>query len=86
MADHRARVWLTRTEHGTPYKWTFRCTCGAGGLSWSWDRQYDMLHSGLDSQTWMAENGEPTGGAFHMALDHLGISGRDPLKFVPLFG
>lgn len=85
VTEHKVKVWLAHTRRedgirldpgnrdGTPWKWLFECTCGAGGMSWSWDRAYDMANSGLPPEQWIEENGQPTGGALNMALDHLGL-------------
>lgn len=60
----------------TEYKWRFDCTCGAGGMSWSWARWYDLIESGMAIGEWMDEQGMTSlrdleTGALPMALDHL---------------
>jgi hypothetical protein len=84
VPPHRVRVYLVyldwsetgkgrRTNVRTqwPWKWQADCTCGWHCLSWSWSREYGVLQSGLTREEYVAENGEPTGGALVWALEHL---------------
>jgi hypothetical protein len=83
--EHKVRVWKAHLRRedgirldpgnrdGIAGKWVFKCSCGAGGMSWSWSREYDMARSNLTPDEWMEDNGQPTGGALVMALDHLGL-------------
>lgn len=74
--EHRVKVRKAYrvNVNGEPYpwKWQFDCTCGAGGLSWAWDREYEVIQSGMTREQWIEEQGgEPIGGALPMALAHL---------------
>lgn len=84
VPPHRVRVYLVyldwsetgqgrRTDVRTqwPWKWQADCTCGWHCLSWSWSREYGVLQSGMTREEYIAENGEPTGGALVWALEHL---------------
>lgn len=73
---HHVKVGLiyTNGEKRTPYKWYCECKCGWRALSWSWDRRWDMARSNLSPEEWVRDNGEPSGGAFVMALDHVGLA------------
>lgn len=84
MTDHKVTVWLSHLgpdgralprgeRNDRPWKWFFKCTCGAGGMSWSWWREYDVLSSSQTREQWIEDNGEPVGGALIMALEHVGL-------------
>lgn len=77
------RLLYTDDTRTTPYKWAVNCTCGYGGLSWSWSRQYDMETSNLSRDEWIRDNGMPEGGALAMALEHVGLAPKQ--TWVPLF-
>lgn len=70
----RVKVWLSYTngEKRTPYKWFCKCTCGWGGMSGSWWREYEVIQSGMTREQYIEECGEPEGGALVMALEHVG--------------
>lgn len=74
---HWVKIRLTYTNGAkrTPYKWVGNCICGWGCASWSWSREYDVIMSGQTREQWIEENGQPEGGAFPMALEHVGLLG-----------
>jgi hypothetical protein len=78
---HRVHVYKTYMFSGekrTPYKWRFDCLCGAGGISWSWDRKYEAIQSGMDIEAYLAEGNSLYGGALPMALEHLAAVAQRP--------
>jgi hypothetical protein len=68
-AEHKARVWLSYTEHGTPYKWRGACSCGYNVASWAWSRPYYAAND----PAWVGEGNSVEGGALPMILEHVGL-------------
>ena len=58
-------------------RWFARCACGWGCRSWSWSRVWDCYTvcatGSYTPEDWIKDNGEPIGGAFINALEHVGL-------------